>query len=368
MKMANFATFTQHVWNIFVSERNPGWKNLLLLFAVCSSASLIANVLLFLAGYTLLTEYPIFAAVIFMPLWVVLSISLVFFRYLRCFFALFFLTCGMHEGRNTLIAAGTGAVVAGNIQNIFYNLKQLADSVTCILESQRLSFLDEYIKAIWWIYNQSKALSNPLKDIVDVNDKLDVSYFVLDEGLNLRLNKTRLGIQNVVNRISSMLTLHISLVKKALPLLGTAFILLGTYRFLQKFLGTHSTKFKNTYITKEFIRYNEQQWQQRKLSVLPLSKEERKVYATVPSFCQTYKEKKCMIRFFLPVIANLCIWILFGAIDYLLYWLIFSVSKHLQDFPELEVHLKLYYHVSILATVLALFYSIYCFGYKFSEE
>ncbi|XP_042318916.1 dendritic cell-specific transmembrane protein isoform X2 [Sceloporus undulatus] len=342
--MAYFAAFTQHVWNIFVAERKPGWKNLLLLFAVCSSVSLIANVLLFLAGYTLLTEYPVSAAIIFMPLWVILSISLFFFRYLRCFSALFFLTCGMHEGRNTLVAAGTGAVVAGNIQNIFYNLKQLADSVTCILESQHLSFLDEYIKAIWWIYNQSKALSNPLKDIVEVNDKLDVSYFILDEGLNLRLNKTRLGIQNVVNQISSVLALHLSLAKKVLPLLGTAFILLGTYRFLQKFLGPHTIKFKNTYITKEFIRYNEQQWQQQKLSVLPLSKEERKVYAMVPSFCQTYKEKKCTIRFFLPVLANLCIWILFGAIDYLLYWLIFSVSKHLQDFPELEVHLKLYYH------------------------
>nr|XP_016848257.1 PREDICTED: dendritic cell-specific transmembrane protein isoform X2 [Anolis carolinensis] len=342
--MAYFASFAQHTWKIFVAERKPGWKNLLPLSAVCSFVSLIANVLFLLAGYNLLTDYPVSSALVFMLLWVILSISLCFFRHLRCFIALFFLSCGMHEGRNTLVAAGTGALVAGNIQNIFHNLKQLADSVICILESQRLSFLSKYIKAIWWVYNQSKALGNPFKDIVVVNDKLNVSYSVLDESLKLRLNKTRLGIQDVANQISSTLVFLMSLVKKVFPLLGTAFILLGTYRFLQKFLDPHSIRFKNTYITKEFIRYNEQQWQQQKLSVLPLSKGERKVYAMVPSFCQTHKERKCMIHFFLPVLANLCIWILFGAVDYLLYWLIFSMSKHLQDFPELEVHLKLYYH------------------------
>nr|XP_060631741.1 dendritic cell-specific transmembrane protein [Anolis sagrei ordinatus] len=342
--MAYFAAFAQHIWKMFVAERKPGWKNLLPLFAVCSFVSLIANMLFLLAGYNLLTDYPISAALIFTLFWVILSINLCFFRHLRCFAALFFLSCGMHEGRNTLVAAGTGALVAGNIQNIFQNLKQLANSVICILESQRLSFLSEYIKAIWWVYNQSKALGNPFKDIVVVNDKLNVSYSVLDEDLKLRLTKMRLGIQDIANQISSVLVLLMSLVKKVFPLLGTAFILLGTYRFLQKFLAPHSIRFKNTYITKEFIRYNEQQWQQQKLSVLPLSKGERKIYAMVPSFCQTYKERKCTIHFFLPVLANLCIWILFGAVDYLLYWLIFSMSKHLQDFPELEVHLKLYYH------------------------
>ncbi|XP_062987103.1 dendritic cell-specific transmembrane protein [Elgaria multicarinata webbii] len=342
--MTSFAVFAQQAWKLFVAERKPGWKNFGPLFAICSSVSLIANVLLFLAGYSLLMDYPKISVVVFVFPWITLSIGLCFFRCLRCFVALFFLSCGLREGRNSLIAAGTGIVVAGNIQNVFHNLKQLANSVTCILQSQHFSFLRNYIKAIWWVYSQTKVLSNPFKDVVSLDDKLNVSYLVLDVDAKLRMNKTILRVQNVANQISSILALQSCLGKKVLPLLGTAFILLGTYLFLRKFLSPHNLKFKNTYITQEFIRYNEALWQQRKLSVLPLSKEERKVYTMVPAFCQTHKERKCTARFFLPVLANFCIWALFAAVDYLLYWLIFSMSKHLQDFPELEVHLKLYYH------------------------
>ncbi|XP_020639107.3 dendritic cell-specific transmembrane protein [Pogona vitticeps] len=342
--MTCFILLAERMWNRFVSERKPGWKNLILLFAICSSVSLAANTFLFLAGYSLLKDYPTFTAVLFSFLWIVLTFGLCFFKYLRCFASLFFLSCGMREGRNTLIAAGTGALVAGHIRNIFYNLKQLAGSISCILETQRLSFLSKYTEAIWWIYGQSKVLGNPFKYIVVLEDKLNVSYSVSDEDWKVRLNETRMAITNVTSQISSVLAVQTSLVKKVPPLLGTAFIILGTYLFIRKFQNLHKVKFKNIYITKAFIRYDEQQRQQRKLSVLPLSKEERKVYATVPSFCQTHKERKCIAYFFIPVVANVSIWTVFAAVDYLLYWLIFSVSKHLQDFPELEVHVKLYYH------------------------
>uniref|UniRef100_A0A8D2LTP5 Dendrocyte expressed seven transmembrane protein n=1 Tax=Varanus komodoensis TaxID=61221 RepID=A0A8D2LTP5_VARKO len=303
-------------------------------------------------GYSLVMEYLMFSIAIFAFSWIMLSIGLCFFRFLRCFAALFFLSCGLREGRNSLIAAGTGVVVAGNLQNIFHNLKQLAESVICIIESQCFSFLGHYIEAIRWIYHQTKNLSNPFKDVVSLESKLNVSYSVSDEDLKLRLNKTKLYIENITNQISSLLTLQSYLGKKVLPLLGMAFILLGTYLFIRKFLSPHNLKFKNAYITNEFIRYNEKLRQQQKPSVLPLSKEERKLYTVVPSFCQTRKDRKHTARFFLPVLTNLCIWALFAAVDYLLYWLIFSVSKHLQDLPELEVHLKLYYHVKGHQTIL----------------
>lgn len=353
--MMNAARFAGHVWRLFVAKRKPGLAPLLHLFAICSSVSLLSTVCLFLAGHSFLMEYPTFSLVMSLFLWVILSVGLCSSRHLRCFIALFFLSCGLHEGRNALIAAGTGVVVVGNVQSIFYNLKQLADSVTCILESQSFAFLNHYLAAIWWIYKQSKLLPNPFKDLVSVDDKLNVSYAISDEDLRLKLNHTRLCIQNITNQITAMLALQPYVGKKVLPLLGTIFILLGTYLFIRRFLSPHNIKFKNTYITKEFMRYNEQQWRQGKLSVLPLNKAEQKVYTTVPSFCKTHKERKCTARFFLPVLANLCIWTLFTAIDYLLYWLIFSVSKHLQNFPELEVHLKLYYQVSIRARGPALF-------------
>lgn len=366
--MTNFVTFARHVWKLFTTERKPGWKNLMHLFAICSAVSLVSNMFLLLAGYSFLADYPFFSLVFSTFLWIILSIGLCSSRHLRCCASLFFLSCGLHEGRNALIAAGTGIAVAGNLQSIFYNLKQLADSVTCILESQRFPFLSRYVAAVWWIYHQFKLLNNPFKDIVSVDGDLNVFYSVSDETLKLKLKHTRWRIQNVTSQISSILVLQPYVGKKVLPLLGIVFLVLGTYLFIRKFLNPRNVKFKNTYITKEFVRYDEQQWQQQNLSVLPLSKEEMKVYTTIPSFCQTPRERKRVARFFLPVLANLCIWFLFAAVDYLLYWLIFSVSKHLQDFPELEVHLKLYYHVSILATEPALFSGFCCLGQKFTAE
>ncbi|XP_060099325.1 dendritic cell-specific transmembrane protein [Heteronotia binoei] len=343
-KTTSFVTFTQNVWKLFTTERKPGWKNLVHLFAICCAVSLVSNIFLLLAGYSFLVDYPLFSLVTSTFLWIILSVGLCSSRHLRCCVALFFLSCGLREGRNALIAAGTAIAVTGNLQSIFCNLKQLADSVMCILESQRFLFLNHYVTAVWWIYHQFKLLDNLFEVVVSVGGDLNVFYLVSDESLKLKLKHTRWHIQNVTSQISSILALQPYVGKKVLPLLGIVFMVLGTYLFVQKFLNPHNVKFKNTYITKEFIRYNEQQWQQRKLSVLPLSKEERKVYTTIPSFCQTPQERKCTARFFLPVLANLCIWFLFAAVDYLLYWLIFSVSKHLQDFPELEVHLKLYYH------------------------
>uniref|UniRef100_A0A8C5RHI9 Dendrocyte expressed seven transmembrane protein n=1 Tax=Laticauda laticaudata TaxID=8630 RepID=A0A8C5RHI9_LATLA len=346
----DFVTFLQQSWELFVIPRKMSWKSKLVLFALCSSISLIANLFLLLPGYSFLLDYPMLSIITANILWILLSVNLYFFQSFRCFVLIFFLSCGLREGRNTLIAAGTAMVVAGNIQNIFFNLKQLADSVTCILHSQNWTFLDlTYLKAIRWIYNQWKIP----KHLFVVHDSLNVSFLVSDEDLKLQLEKTRLSIQNIASQISSVIALQSFLGKKVLPFVGTILVLLGTYLFIRNFLSPQTIKFKNTYITQRFIKYNEQLLQQQKLSVLPLSKEERNVYSLVPSFCQTPKGRKCTARFFLPVLANLCIWVVFSAVDYLLYWLIFSVSKHLHDFPELEVHFKLYYHVTGLKQVIS---------------
>ncbi|XP_029141041.1 dendritic cell-specific transmembrane protein [Protobothrops mucrosquamatus] len=345
----DFVTFLQQSWELFVTQRKLSWKYNLVLFALCTSISLIANLFLLLPGYSFLLDYPMLSIITVNILWILLSVNLYFFRSLRCFVVVFFLSCGLREGRNTLIAAGTAMVVAGNIQNIFFNLKQLADSVTCTLDSQNWTFLNlTHLKAIRWIYSQLKITEH----LFVVRDSLNVSFLVSDENLKLQLEKTRLGIHNITSQISSIIALQSFLGKKVLPFLGTILVLLGTYLFIRNFLSPQTIKFKNTYITRGLIKYNEQVWQQQKISVLPLSKEEKNVYSMVPSFCQTPKERKCTAHFFLPVLANLCIWVLFAAVDYLLYRLIFSVSKHLHDFPELEVHFKLYYHKNAAKFIL----------------
>ncbi|XP_070605340.1 dendritic cell-specific transmembrane protein [Erythrolamprus reginae] len=345
----DFVTFLRQSRELFVTQRKLSWKNKLVLFVLCSTISLVASLFLLLPGYSILLDHPKLSVIAVTILWILLSVNLYFFQSFRCFVVVFFLSCGLREGRNMLIAAGTAMVVAGNIQNIFFNLKQLADSVTCILHSQHWTFLDlTYLKAIQWIYSQLKVS----KQLLLVRDSLNTSFSVSDEDLKLQLEKTRLSIDIITGQISSIIALQSLLGKKVLPFVGIVLVLLGTYLFLQNFLSPQTIKFKNTYITQGFIKYNEQVRQREKLSVLPLSKGERNVYSRVPSFCQTPKARKCTARFYLPVLANLCIWVVFSAVDYLLYWLIFSVSKHLHDFPELEVHFKLYYHKNAAKFIL----------------
>nr|XP_014428781.1 dendritic cell-specific transmembrane protein [Pelodiscus sinensis] len=343
-KMRIFASITQHIWGLYVSEKKPGWKNLLQLFTVCCTVSFIISSLLLLGLYSFIAHYPLVFLAIFGFIWIGLSIGLCSFKYMRCFGTLIFLSFSLRNGRNILITAGTGVVVAVNIQNIFHNLKMLADSITCNLEAEQFALIKKYVKIIKWIHNQMLRSSNPLTGIVSLNDKFNASYLISDEGLKMKLNNTKQQIQSVANQISSVLAIQLSISQRLLPIVGILLVLLGTYLFFRKFLGTQREKFKNIYITKRFIEFEEHQRQQQRPCVLPLSKKETKKYVRIPSLCLQHKERKRIGRFLIPAFTNLCIWVLFAAVDYLLYLLIFSVSKYLQALPELEINLNVSYH------------------------
>ncbi|NXI46007.1 DCSTP protein, partial [Galbula dea] len=332
----------QNAWGIFVSERKPGWKNLMHLFAVCSAIGFFLSFLLFLGMHFSLAHHPLGPLLISGFLWISLSIVLTYFKHLRCFSLLFLLSCGLQNGRNALITAGTGVVMAGNIQNMFHNLKVLADSITCHLEYEQFALIKYYVEAVKWIYEAAKPSSELFNSVVFLRHEFTPSYSISDDALKQEINDTKQEIQRVANQISFMLTILPYIGQKVLPLVGIFLASFGTGLFIKKFVGSHSAKFKNTYITKQFIVFDEHQKQQQRPCLLPLNRKERKDYVTIPSFCLTRKDRKNMQYFFLPVIIHLCIWLLFAAVDYLFYWLIFSVNKHLQEVPDLEIQLRLF--------------------------
>ncbi|NXI73415.1 DCSTP protein, partial [Anseranas semipalmata] len=340
--MQTFVSTAQNAWGVFVSERKPGWKYLMQLFAVCSAVGFLSSVFFFLGIRFSLAQQPVGPLLISGLIWVLLSVALCCFKHLRCFSVLFLLSCGLREGRNALITAGTGVVVAGNIQNIFHNLKVLADSITCHLEFEQFDLIKYYVEAVKWVYEEAKRSTELSKDIVLLNHEFTPSYSISDDALKQELNDTKQEIQRVANQISFMLTILPYIGQKVLPIVGIFLVSFGTGLFIKKFVGSHGAKFKNTYITKQFIAFDELQKQQQRPCLLPLSKKERKDYVTIPSFCLTRKERKHVQYFFLPVIIHLCIWLLFAAVDYLFYWLIISVNKHLQELPDLEIQLSLF--------------------------
>ncbi|KFQ20288.1 Dendritic cell-specific transmembrane protein, partial [Merops nubicus] len=340
--MQAFVSTAQNAWEIFISERKPGWKYLMQLFAICSAVGFLSSFLLFLGMHFSLAHHPLGPLLISGFIWIVLSIALSCFKHLRCFSVLFLLSCGLQNGRDALITAGTGVVVAGNIQNIFRNLKVLADSITCHLEYEQFALIKCYVEAIKWIYDVVKHSNELSKHIVYLKHEFTSSYSISDDALKQELNNTKQEIQRVANQISFMLTILPYVGQKVLPIVGIFLVSFGTGLFIKKFVGSHSAKFKNTYITKQFIAFDEHQKQQQRPCLLPLNRKERKDYVTIPSFCLTRKDRKNMQYFFLPVIIHLCIWLLFAAADYLFYWLIISVNKHLKEVPDLDIKLSLF--------------------------
>ncbi|NXF81845.1 DCSTP protein, partial [Sclerurus mexicanus] len=331
----------QSSWEIFISERKPGWKYQMQLFGVCFAVGFLSSFLFSLGMHFSLAHHSLGPLLISGFMWISFSIMLFCFKHLRCFSALFLLSCGLKNGRNALITAGTGVMVANNIQNIFHNLKILADSITCHLKHEQFALIKYYVEAVKWIYEAAKLAAELPKDIVSLKHEFTPTYSISDNALKQELNDTNQEIQKIANQISFILTILPYIGQKVLPIVGIFLVSFGTCLFIKKFVGSHSTTFKNIYITKEFIAFDEHQKQQHRPCLLPLNRKERKDYVTIPSFCFTRKDRKNMLCFFLPVIIHLCIWLLFAAVDYLFYWLIISVNKYLQEVPDLEIQLSL---------------------------
>ncbi|NXW62830.1 DCSTP protein, partial [Eurystomus gularis] len=340
--MRIFLSIARNAWQIFISERKPGWKYLMQLFAVCSAVGFLLSFLLFLGMHFSLAQHPLAPLLISGFIWISLSIALSCFKHLRCFSVLFLLSCGLKNGRNALITAGTGVMIAGNIQNIFHNLKVLADSITCHVEFEQFALVKYCVEAVKWIHEAAKLSTKLPKQLILLRHEFTSSYSISDDALKQELNDTKQEIQRVANQISFMLTILPYIGQKVLPIVGILLASFGTGLFLKKFVSSHSVKFKNTFITKQFIAFDEHQRQQQRPFLLPLNRKERKDYVTIPSFSLTRKDRKNIQYFFLPVIIHLCIWLLFAAVDYLFYWLIISVNKHLQEVPDLEIPLSLF--------------------------
>ena len=220
--------------------------------------------------------------------------------------------------------------------------------MTCNLRAKSFSIhfplLKKYIEAIQWIYGLATHLSL-FDDLVSWNQTLEVSLFSPSQALEAQLNDTTDRALHVLYQVVTATEVLSSLGRQLFALTGLLLVLLGTGLFMRRLLGSCGWKFENIYITRQVVQFDERERHAQRPCVLPLNKQERKKYVIIPSFWLTPKDRKNLGLFFLPVLTHLYIWVLFAAIDYLLYWLIFSVSKHFQSLPGLEVRLKLHREV-----------------------
>ncbi|NP_001276437.1 dendritic cell-specific transmembrane protein isoform 3 [Mus musculus] len=337
------------LWGTYVFPRSPSWLDFIQHLGVCCFVAFLSVSLFSAAFYWILPPVALLSSV-----WMITCVFLCCSKRARCFILLAVLSCGLREGRNALIAAGTGVVIFGHVENIFYNFRGLLDSMTCNLRAKSFSvhfpLLKRYTEAIQWIYGLATPL-NLFDDLVSWNQTLVVSLFSPSHALEAHMNDTRGEVLGVLHHMVVTTELLTSVGQKLLALAGLLLILVSTGLFLKRFLGPCGWKYENVYITKQFVRFDEKERHQQRPCVLPLNKKERKKYVIVPSLQLTPKEKKTLGLFFLPVLTYLYMWVLFAAVDYLLYRLISSMNKQFQSLPGLEVHLKLRGELKILVSV-----------------
>ncbi|XP_049629856.1 dendritic cell-specific transmembrane protein [Suncus etruscus] len=329
-----------HLWGAYVSPRSLGWLDFTQHLGTCCLIACFSAGLLAMACNEFLS--PIF---VFLISWVAMCILLGCSKHARCFILLFFLSCGLREGRNALIATGTGMIILGHVENIFHNFKGLLDSMTCNLREKsfaiHIPLLKQYTEALKWLYNLAAPL-NLFEDLISWNQTLAISLFSPSQTLESQLNDTKGQVLGAWYQMVSATEVLSTFGRRILTLAGLMLVFLSTGLFLKRFLDPTEGKFKNIYITRKFVLFDEKERHQQKPSVLPLSREERKQYVLIPSFWKTPKERKSFGLFFLPVFPHFCLWMLFAATDYLLYWLLVSVGTHFHNLPALDVHLKLY--------------------------
>ena len=243
--------------------------------------------------------------------------------------------------------------------------------MTCNLRAKSFSIhfplLKNYIEAIRWVYGLVTHLSL-FDDLVSWNQTLEVSLFSPSQALEAQLNDTTDKALGVLYQMVTATEVLCSLGRQLLALTGLLLVLLGTGLFMKRFLDPCGWKFENIYLTRQFVQLDERERREQRPCVLPLNKQERKKYVVIPSFWLTPKDRRNLGLFFLPVLTHLYIWLLFAAIDYLLYSLIFSMSKHFQSLPGLEMHLKLHRQVGALRPISPAILAACCLFAKDSEH
>lgn len=211
-----------------------------------------------------------------------------------------------------------------------------------LLES---SPLQNYIRMIKWVKEKLEMFSN--LGIVKFETQLQVYHTLDSSDLRNKLQQARADLKVRAERVEEVLALVAFVWKMVAPLLGTVLLVVFVVLFLRKF--SRHERYKNVYITRRFVQFDERQKVLGKPHVLPLSKEEAGRYIFIPSAKPSVKEAWPVARFFIPVSTYILCWLLIMGLDKLLHWTISIISKQLMTLEPFCIPLKLSISVSIAA-------------------
>ncbi|XP_038848653.1 dendritic cell-specific transmembrane protein-like [Salvelinus namaycush] len=240
--------------------------------------------------------------------WVVVGASLFLSKRVRCFGVLFVLSCGMRQGRNVLITAGTSLVVLKNVQNTLENITGLSRSMVCNLQAKRVSIdttpLCNYVRMLRWVGDVLRAFTD--FGVAELVSDLKVTSEGDTEKLRDRLVEAERTLNGTAKSIRAAVDTLFSVSQRLFP--AFSFLLLMGFTVLHLRRYCHNKKYENVYITRTFINFDEKQKAEGRPPVLPLTPKEARRYITIPSPRLSATEGKTMLKFSFPVFTHCLAW------------------------------------------------------------
>lgn len=332
--------------DVFISNERGDFQRSLVLLLTCSLCSLLLSSLLLLyLHYSLSYELAV-AGGIAGSFGMLLTVGLVMSKRVRCFGTLLVVSVFMKKSRNLLLTAGTSLVVLRNVRNTSENLSLLLKSMICNLKAKKAAIvtpLRKYKEMLGFVANMLKWKLDlsivKLKSDADISARLESKDFEanLTEAEH-KLNETVRYVQTVMHNVSSVS-------EKMFPAISflvlTAFIVLHVKKFHE------DTKYKNKLVSDTFVQFDKKQRAEGKPHVLPLTSEEEKLYS-VPSIRPTFRDKRAMLKFSIPVVSHFVIWVVFLTVDTLVYWFVAIITTKLSELEPFHVGLLMNIKVSVL--------------------
>uniref|UniRef100_A0A3P8XJL1 Dendritic cell-specific transmembrane protein-like domain-containing protein n=1 Tax=Esox lucius TaxID=8010 RepID=A0A3P8XJL1_ESOLU len=303
--------------DLYTENIRQGWRDRSILFITCLAFSLVlSSTLLFYLFYILQCNLPV-AIGISGSCWIVVGASLFLYKVLRCYTVLFVLSCGMRQGRNLLIAAGTSLVFLKNVQNTLENVTGLTNSMVCNLKAKTLSLnttpLSNYVRMLKWVGRVLGEFTD--FGLVELKSDLEVTSGADSEALRVKLAGAAGTLNGTAESMRVTVAMLSSMGQKLFPalsvvlLMGLTVVHLKRYRF--------NKKYENRYITRTFIRFDEKQKAEGRPHVLPLTPKEARRYITIHSTRFTASGWKDILKFSVPVITHSLAWVFFIGVDVL---------------------------------------------------
>lgn len=268
-------------------------------------------------------------------------------KQMRCLGTLFLISVFMKKSRTLLLTAGTSLVALRNIHNTMENLKGLLESMICNVNAKKEALFEpfkRYVEILQWIKNTLQEI--PDLKVLKMTSKLTVTSRLESGPLEDVLTEAKERLNGTVKCALTIVSTISSVTEKLFPAISlvvlAALIMLHIKRFHK------DLKYKNRFISRTFVEFDEKQKAEGKPHVLPLTPEEEEAYTALPSVRPSSQEGRAMLKFGIPVATHFVAWSIIITVDALLYCFIDVVSTKFSELEPLHVPLWMNMKVGLL--------------------